>query len=139
MKMGVPFFAYLQEDSLPAFYDGTASTLDSCGYISNCTVEKSVLEEFQDPNVDAATITFDKWTPPIIPRMSAFFRPTIIFRELDVTGPNDTYNMALIFHEGLHAYTRPGAPCFGSPVKWVPRSSRTLRRAGTTKLALREL
>ena len=63
-------------------------------------------------DVIALTIGYDDWMTPNIPPMRTFFRPTAIWRELSNTsGPHDADNMALIFHEALHAYTRlPDSP-----------------------------
>ena len=59
-----------------------------------------------------STINFDTRTPPKIPHMRTFFRSAFIFPEL--LGVSEPDNMALVFHEALHAYTR--LPDFSNPL-----------------------
>jgi hypothetical protein len=108
------FAAYLAGQSplnteYPSFYDGTKSYLEQCGWTKpdqNCTSLAQHDDFTGNDATDASTIIFDHWKPPSIPHVRTFFRPAFIYRELlGVPEPN---NMALIFHESLHSYTRLG-------------------------------
>jgi hypothetical protein len=106
------FAAYLRGASplnsqYPSFYDGVQSYLTECDWTvgTGCSKTRTQHLDFiasDAPN--ASTIIFDPRTPPKIPHMRTFFRSAHIFPELlGVPEPN---NMATIFHEALHAYTR---------------------------------
>lgn len=110
------FLSYLGKSEYPAFYDGTASTVEKCGWIEAPFLCDSVAVKDDFAHQDATnaalftlaaeTVTYDR-VPPDIPRMKAFFLPGAIYREiLTSSAPHDADNMALIFHEALHAYTR---------------------------------
>jgi IPT/TIG domain len=97
----------------PQFFDGTRSTLRRCGNTErDCSDSALVSYDFLTQGVSAETIASDAWTPPNIPGMKTFFNPRAIYIELpnpgltSVPGPNDYLNMATVFHEALHAYTR---------------------------------
>jgi hypothetical protein len=106
------FAAYLRgapplNSQYPSFYDGLRSYLQVCDWTApdGCRKNWTQHDEFSAKYPpDAVTIVFDKRTPPKILRMRTFFRSAYIFPELlGVAEPN---NMALVFHEALHAYTR---------------------------------
>ena len=114
------FAAYLKGTSTlnsqyPSLYDGARSYLRQCGWTTtNCSDNLTQHDDFTGPYPDnAATIIFDARQSPKIPRMRTFFRSGHIFPELlGIAEPN---NMATIFHEALHAYTRlPDKPTLTS-------------------------
>ncbi|HEU5234523.1 MAG TPA: IPT/TIG domain-containing protein [Terriglobales bacterium] len=93
--------------SPPQFYDATLSTLIKCGWIESCSGSAEVKDDFLLDPFDASTVIFDSRQRPTIPPMRTFFNPNIIWREFqNVSGPHDADNMAMVFHEALHAYTR---------------------------------
>ena len=114
------FASYLQGASplnseYPSFYDGLQSYLQQCGWTTvsvDCATSLTQHDAFVDPDEEASTINFDTRTPPKIPHMRTFFRSAFIFPEL--LGVSEPDNMALVFHEALHAYTR--LPDFSNPL-----------------------
>jgi hypothetical protein len=110
------FLEYLGQNGFPSFYDGTTSTLPRCGWVADCDNSTEVRDDFvgQQPTI-GDTIIFDKILKPgVIPQMRTFYHPVWIYRELlGMVGQHDADNMALVFHEALHAYTRlPDFPNF---------------------------
>jgi hypothetical protein len=104
------FTAYLAgtgplNSQYPSFYDGVQSYLKDCKWTGgDGCVGTQHLNFIANDAPNASTIIFDSRTPPKIPRLRTFFRSAHIFPELlGVPEPN---NMATIFHEALHAYTR---------------------------------
>ncbi|HEV3039143.1 MAG TPA: IPT/TIG domain-containing protein [Candidatus Angelobacter sp.] len=102
----IAFLSFLRSNT-PAFYDGTLSTHPRCHFTAACTDHLTIANDFADGDIKAETVIFDSFKPPAIPRMRTFFRPTIILKQLlGVTGTNASANMAAVFHEALHSYTR---------------------------------
>jgi hypothetical protein len=73
---------------------------------------RSVAEDFADGTTWAETVIFDPWDRIHIPPMRAYFYPSGIYQELldpslqNVDPVKGAINIAEVFHEALHAYTR---------------------------------
>jgi hypothetical protein len=107
----------------PYFLDGTQSTWHACQTIdNNCSYLD--LRGFRGPTIStwfampqnsdvrAATVEYPEWvSPQPLPPLTTFFLPSIIWKEL-LSDVADDYaqsgrdNMAMVFHEALHGYTR---------------------------------
>jgi hypothetical protein len=88
------FVTFLQKGFSP--YDGTLSTAPvSLVGISSFISNAKVKDQFSDPAQDAETVLNQ-------PQLTVFFNPS----NLDKSnfGVN-TFNMAIVFHEGLHGFT----------------------------------